>query len=121
MSTFMARTAKHFVVIKAARELRKEIEKAGLDNLKILAEADRSIVGTYLQGCSDQEKKRRKQELNALIQMGVTPDMILTELARQIPQLAPIMEGRGAYKQNELQTLERFLREDAGSPKIAQR
>ena len=109
--TFMQRSAKHFVVIKAARELRQEIEKAGLDNLKILAEAGRSIVGTYLQGCSPQEKKRRKQELNALLQMGITPDMLLTEVARQMPELALIMEGREGYKKSEIQNLERFLKE----------
>ncbi|MBA7507329.1 hypothetical protein ES706_06048 [subsurface metagenome] len=109
--TFTSRVAHHFLVIKAVRELRQEIEKAGLDNLKILAEAGRSIVGTYLQGCSPQEKKRHKQELNALLGMGVTPDMLLTELVRQMPEIAPIMEGRGDYKKSEIQNLERFLKE----------
>lgn len=109
--SFMQRSAKHFLVIKTARELRQEIEKAGLNNLKILAEAGRSIVGTYLQGCSPQEKKRRKQELNALVQMGITPDMLLTEVARQMPELQPIMQGKNDYKKSEIQNLERFLKE----------
>lgn len=111
MTNLMQRSAKHFMVIKAARELRQEIEKAGLDNLKILVEAGRSIVGTYLQGCAPQEKKRRKQELNALLQMGVTPDMLLEEVARQMPELAPIMEGKEGYKRSEIQNLERFMKE----------
>ena len=111
MTNLMQRSAKHFMVIKAARELRQEIEKAGLDNLKILAENGRSIVGTYLNGCSPQEKKGRKQALNVLLQMGVTPDMILTELARQQPELAPIMEGKEGYKRSEIQNLERFMKE----------
>ena len=109
--TFASRVAHHLVVIKAARELRQEIEKAGLDNLKILAEAGRSIVGTYLNGCSPQEKKRRKQELNALLQMGVTPDMLLDEVVRQQPELAPIMEGKEGYKRSEIQNLEQFVKE----------
>lgn len=111
MTLFSGRVAQHFLVIKAAKEFKKEIEKAGLDNLKILAEAGVSIVGTYLNGCSPQEKKKRRQELTILFQMGVTPDMLLGEIARQMPELAPIMEGRQDYKQSEVQNLERFLRE----------
>ncbi|GAI90426.1 unnamed protein product, partial [marine sediment metagenome] len=80
MTSFMQRSAKHFLVIKAARQFRQEIEKAGLDNLKILAEAGKSIVATYLNGCSPTEKAKYKRDLNALLQMGVTPDMILEEV-----------------------------------------
>ena len=109
--SFMQRSVKDFLLIKGAREIRQEIEKAGLDNLKILADAGTSIVGTYLNGCSLQEKTRIKRDLNALLQMGVTPDMILTELGRQSPELVPIMEGRDAYKQSEIQKLEQFLKE----------
>ncbi|MBA7558419.1 hypothetical protein ES708_00022 [subsurface metagenome] len=109
MSDFMARSARHFVLIKAARQIRQEIEKAGLDNLKILANAGKSIVGTYLNGCSPSEKKRRKQELSALLQMGVTADMLLEEIAGQMPELAPVMEGKEGYKQSEIKNLELFL------------
>ena len=109
MTSFMARTAKHILVIKAAREIRKEIEKAGLDNLKILAEAGKSIVGTYLNSCSPQEKATYRRDLSALVAMGVTPDMLLTEIANQLPDLAPIMQGREDYKKSEIESLERFL------------
>ena len=113
--TFTSRVARHILVIKAtkkaAREFEKEIEKAGLNTLKTLAEADVSIVGTYLNGCSPQEKKIRRQELGVLLQMGVTPDMILTELARQMPEIAPIIESKQDYKTTEIQHLERFLKE----------
>jgi len=111
MTSFMQRSAKHFLVIKAAREFKKEIEKAGLDNLKTLADNGVSIVGTYLNGCSPSEKATYRRDLNALVQMGATPDMLLTEIARQIPELAPIMDGRGSYKKSEIQNLERFLKE----------
>jgi len=109
MTSFMKRSAKHFLVIKAAREIKQEIEKAGLDNLKILADAGHSIVGTYLNGCSPQEKARYKRDLNALLQMDVTPDMLLDEVARQLPELARIMHGGKAYKENEIKKLELFL------------
>lgn len=110
MTNFSARTAKHFMVIRAARRIRQEIEKAGLDNLKILAENGRSIVGTYLNGCSIQEKKRHKQELNALLQLGITADMLLEEVIRQMPEIAPIIESKQDYKRSEIESLERFLR-----------
>lgn len=109
MTNFMARSAQLFLLKKATREIRQEIEKAGLDNLKILAEAGRSIVGTYLQGCSPQEKARIRRDLNALLMMGITPEMVLTELARQMTEVGPMIEGKQDYKQSELQNLERFL------------
>jgi len=113
MTDFMKRSARHFMVIKAAREIRQEIEKAGLDNLKILAENGRSIVGIYLNGCSAQEKARYRRDLNILFQMEVTPDMLLDEIARQMPEIAPIMEGKEGYKRGEVEKLEAFVREEA--------
>ena len=110
MTSFMQRSAKHFLVIKAAREIKKEIEKAGLDNLKVLVDSGKSIVGTYLDGCSPSEKARYKHNLNTLSQMGATPDMLLEELAKQMPQLAPIMQGKEGYKQSEIKKLEAFVR-----------
>lgn len=110
MTSFMQRSARHFLLIKAARQIRQEIEKAGLDNLKILAEAGISIVGTYLNGCSAQEKATYRRDLNALMQMGVTVDMLLTEIAGQMPELAPIMQGKEGYKQSEIKKLEAFIR-----------
>lgn len=110
MTSLMERSARHFLIIKAAKEFKKEIEQAGLENLKILAEAGKSIVGTYLEGCSPSEKKRHKQELSALLQMGVTPDMVLTELLKQLPELAPATEGKEGYKRGEINKLEQFLK-----------
>ena len=110
MTSFMQRSAKNFLVIKAAREIREDIEQAGLENLKILADAGVSIVGTYLNGCSAQERARKKRDLSILLQMGVTPDMVLAELARQMPEIAPILEGREGYKKSEIQNLELFLK-----------
>jgi len=109
--SFMARSAKHFLVIKAARLFRKELEKAGLDNLKTLAEAGISIVGTYLDGSSPSEKAQIKRDLSGLLQMGVTPDMVFEELIRQMPKLAPIIGGREGYKKTEVEKLLSFLKE----------
>jgi len=110
MTSFTARAAQHFLVIKAAKEFKKEIEKAGLDTLKILADAGQSIVTCYLNGCSPQEKATYKRDLGALLQMGITPEMLLSELAKQMPQLAPMIEGKEGYKQTEISKLEAFIR-----------
>jgi len=107
--SFMERSARHFLIIKAAKEIKKEIEKAGLENLKVLARAGISIIGTYLNGCSPQEKEGIRRDFYTLVQMGVTPDMVLTELLKQIPELAPAVEGKEGYKQSEIKNLELFL------------
>ncbi|MBA7601330.1 hypothetical protein ES703_08400 [subsurface metagenome] len=111
--SFMERSARRFLAIKAARQIKEEIEKAGLDNLKALAEAGKSILGIYLEGCSPEEKKRHRRDGNALRQMGVTPEMVLTELAGQIEELSSIMEKKKDYKKSELRNLEQFLKEES--------
>lgn len=112
MTTFMQRSARYFFVIKAAKEIKKEIEKiekARPGSLKTLAEAGISIVHTYFNGCSAQERARYRRDLNTLLQMGITADMVLTELVKQMPDLALIIEGKQDYKSSEIQHLERFL------------
>jgi len=110
-TSLLNRTAKHFLATKAARQLKEDVEKAGLDDLKILADAGKSIVGIYLEGCSPEEQKKLRRDGNTLHQLGVTPEMILTELAKLMPELQPIMEGKDDYKKSELQNLEQFLKE----------
>lgn len=111
--SFAERTAKRFVAIKAARQLKEEIDKAGLDNLKALAAAGKSILGIYLKGCSPEEKKRLRRDGKALGLLGVTPEMVLTQLAGQKDELSSIMKKNKDYWKNELQNFERFLREES--------
>lgn len=112
MTSFMRRSARQFMLIRAAREIRQEIEKAGLDNLKALADTGQSIVGTYLNGCSPQEKARVKRDFNTLLQMEITIEMVLDEVTRQNPDLGLIMEAKEDYKKTETQNLQRFLKAD---------
>lgn len=111
MSEFMKGTARYYLVIKAVRMIVKEIEKAGLDNLKLLADKGVSIVGTYLEGCSPKEQAEYRRDLRALLRMGATYDMILSEVARQMPVIAPIIESKPEYRRSEVQRLEAFAKE----------
>lgn len=110
MTSFTQRTARHFMTIKAARRIKGEIEKAGLDNLKILVENGDSIVGTYLQGCSPQEQAEYRHNFNALIAMGISPQIVLDEVTRQIPELGAIIAGKEGYRKAELQKISEFLK-----------
>ena len=110
MTSFTQRTARHFLAIRAAKEIKKEIEKAGLDNLKVLAGRGVSIVGTYLQGCSPEEKVEHRRNFNFLIARGITPEMVLDEVARQMPEISPIIAGKEGYRKAELQKISQFLK-----------
>jgi len=107
--SFLESTARNFLVIKAAREIKAEIEKIGLDNLKFLADAGHDIANTYLKGCSAKGIAKSKQKFNYLLQMGVTADMIIARLIRQMPELATIMKGRKDYIKGELEKLVSLL------------
>jgi len=110
MTSFTARTARRFMTIKAAKMIKKEIEKAGLDDLKILAENGVSIIATYLQGCSPKKQAELRRDFNGLLAMGVTPEMVLDEVAGQMPELAPIMKDKEGYRKAELDKVSQFLK-----------
>jgi len=107
---YSARAARYMLTIKAAREIKKEIEQAGLDNLKILAERGVSIVGTYLQGLSPKDQEEYKNKFNGLLAMGVTPEMVLDEVASILPEVGAIMKSKGSYRKAELQKIREFLK-----------
>ena len=109
--SFTQRAARHLLTIKAAKEIKKEIEKAGTDNLKVLAEKGISIVGTYLQALSSKEKEEYRRNFNNLLAMGITPEMILDELSGQMPEISPIMKSKEEYRKAELQNVREFLKQ----------
>lgn len=107
MTNFLKSSVQHFLAIKAAREVRAEIEKAGLDTLKTLCENNISIVGTYLNALPVKKKEQWRQEF---IRLGLIPEMVLNEVIGQIPELASIIEKRPYYRKAELQKVEEFLK-----------
>ena len=109
--SIMEHSVRIFTARKAAREIKKEIEQAGRENLKFLAERNISIVGTYLRGCSREKKAEVKRRLTGLLSMGITMDMVLEQLGQLMPELAPLIVGRDSYKKSELQEMDNFLKE----------
>lgn len=111
MTSLNERITRKILVKTAAKEIKKEMEQAGLDKFKELADLGISIVGTYLKSRSPQQKVNLHQKFNVLLGMGVTTDMLLEEVARQMPELAPVMQGREAYRKAEIQKLDQFLKQ----------
>ncbi len=107
--TLLSLTAKKFAIKQAARKISKKVQKAGIDTLVKLGNAGVSIVGTYLNACSSREQAEHRSDINNLLRMGITFDEVLDEVARQIPQLSPIIKKQ-EYKQKELQKIEEFLK-----------
>lgn len=109
--SFMRRAALQFAAQKAARRVVKEILPVGVDNLKVIAESGRSIVGTYLNGCSKEKKKELRSELAVALNLGVTIDMIIDAVARQIPELEPIIKNKESYRKTEIERVMDFVKE----------
>lgn len=109
MPSFTARVARNLIIVKAAKVFKEEIEKAGIDTLTTLVEKGISIVGTYLQGLSPQDKEKYRGYIRNFLKMGVTVDSVLNELYRQIPELSDIMKEKTDYVQTELQKVKEFL------------
>jgi len=107
---FSARAARHMLTIKAARQIKQEIEQAGLETLKVLAERGVSIVGTYLMGCSAKAQEEYRSKFNSLLSMGVTPEMVLDEVASIMPEVGAIMKGKEGYRKAELRKIREFLK-----------
>ncbi|GAI55647.1 unnamed protein product, partial [marine sediment metagenome] len=62
-------------------------------------------------GCSPEEKARIKRDFSTLLQLGITPEMVLSEVVRQMPEVGLIMEGKEGYKTTEIRKLEQFVKE----------
>jgi hypothetical protein len=107
--SFTARVARNLMAIKASKALKEEIEKAGVDTLTTLADKGISIVGTYLEGLSPQDKEKYRRHIRDIQNMGVTMEAVLNELYGQIPELGDIMKKNTDYVKAELQKVQEFL------------
>ncbi len=103
-------TAKYFLLIKAAADIKNKAKEIGMDDIRTLVEAGRSITEIYLNGCSEEKKVQKRREATALFQMGVTPEMLWEEVIRQLPELGPILEGKDDYLKSEFKKIEAFVK-----------
>ncbi|GAI39778.1 unnamed protein product [marine sediment metagenome] len=67
MTTFSQKVERKILVKTAAKEIKKEIEQAGLDKLKELADLNISIIETYLRSRSPQQKARYRRNSNSFL------------------------------------------------------
>lgn len=110
MRDLLQRTARNFILIRAVTDIKNKAKEIGIDNIKTLVEAGRSITDIYLEDCTADKKAQKRREANALIEMGITPEEIWKELIRQMPELAPIIEGKDDYIKSEMKKIEAFIK-----------
>ena len=110
MRNILHSTARYFVLIRAVTDIKNRARGIGIDNIKTLVEAGRSITEIYLEDSSPDKKAQKRREANALIEMGITPEEIWEELIRQMPELKPIIEGKDDYIKSEMKKIEAFVK-----------
>lgn len=110
MRDILQSTARNFLLITAAKDIKNKARQIGIDNIKTLVEDGRSITEIYLKDCSPDKKIQKKREANALLEMGITPEELWKELIRQMPELAPIIEGKDDYIKSEMKKIEAFVK-----------
>jgi len=110
MRDILRSTARYFVLIRAVTDIKNKTKEIGIDNIKTLVEAGRSITEIYLEGISPDKKAQKRREANALLEMGITPEEIWEELIRQMPELAPIIKGKDDYIKSEMKKIEAFVK-----------
>lgn len=110
MRDLLQRTARNFILLRAVTDIKNKAKEIGIDNIKTLVEDGRSITEIYLSDCPPDKKVQKRREANALIEMGITPEEIWKELIRQMPELAPIIEGKDDYIKSEMKKIEAFVK-----------
>jgi len=106
----MQSTAKYFILIRAAQDIVNKAKEIGVDNIKTLVDAGRSITDIYLESCSPEKKVQKKREAHTLLEAGITPEELWKEVIRRMPELEPIMKGKDDYIRAEMKKIEAFIK-----------
>ena len=104
-------TARYFVLIRAAQDVVNKAREIGIDDIRTLVEAGRSITEIYASSISDAKKVQKRREANTLVEMGITAAEVWQEVLRRMPELGPIVEGKDDYIKSEMQKIEQFVKE----------
>jgi len=103
-------TARYFVLIRAATDIKNKAKEIGINDIRTLVEAGRSITEIYLESISADKKIQKRREAKVLLEMGVTPEELWQEVIRQMPELSPIIKGKDNYIKSEMQKIEAFVK-----------
>ncbi len=101
-------TVRYFVLIKAATDIVNKAKQIGIDDIKTLVDAGRSITEIYLESCSPDKKVQKRREAHMLLEVGVTPEELWGEVIRRLPELEPIIKGKNDYIRAEMEKIEEF-------------
>ena len=101
---------RYFVLIKAATDIVNKAKQIGIDDIKTLVDAGRSITEIYLESCSPDKKVEKRREATMLLEMGVTPEELWREVIRRLPELEPIIKGKNDYIRAEVKKIEEFVK-----------
>jgi len=103
-------TGRYFVLIRAATDIVNKAKEIGVDNIRTLVDAGRSITEIYLESCSPDKKVQKRREAHMLLEVGITPEELWKEVIRRMPELKPIIEGKDDYIQAEMKKIEAFVK-----------
>ena len=103
-------TVRYFWLIRAATDIVNKAKQIGIDDIKTLVDAGRSITEVYLESCSPDKKVEKRREASMLLEMGITPEELWKEVLRRLPELEPIIKGKDDYIQAEMKKIEAFVK-----------
>ena len=103
-------TGRYFVLIRAATDIVNKAKEIGIDDIKTLVAAGRSITEIYLESCSPDMKVQKRREAHMLLEVGITPEELWGEVIRRMPELKPIIEGKDDYIRAEMKKIEAFIK-----------
>lgn len=110
MRNILQSTARYFVLIRAATDIVNKAKELGMDNIKTLVDAGRSITEIYLSDCPPEKKVEKRRQANDLFEMGITPEELWQEVIRRLPELGSIIEGKDHYVKAEMGKIEKFVK-----------
>jgi len=102
--------ARYFVLIRAATDIVNKAKQIGVNDIKTLVDAGRSITEVYLESCPPDKKVEKRREASTLLEMGITPEELWKEVLRRMPELEAIIKGKDDYIKAEMKKIEAFVK-----------
>ena len=110
MRDILQSTARYFVLIRAATDIANKAKQIGIDDIRTLVDAGRSITEVYLESCPPDKKVEKRREASMLLEMGITPEELWNEVLRRLPELEAIIKCKDEYIRAETKKIEAFVK-----------